>query len=196
MGKRARLADATRERVVEAAIELFIERGRSATTLHEVGVRADVAPGTLRNHFPSRVALEAAVVEHLTAEAPLPSMTIYDGAHSLDERLHRLLGETGVFLDRAARLYRMWLREPMLDGAWLEAGAAYGARWADLMRRALGPLAGDAEALAVLRAISQPAFFDALRDGTRSTAQAAQLACELVLPWLKERREGSERPSS
>jgi AcrR family transcriptional regulator len=187
MGERAQLLSATRQRIVEAAIELFTERGRSLTTLRDVGRRADVAPGTLRNHFPSRDLLEAAVVERLTEEAWLPPLTIFDGARSMDERINRLLDETGMFLDRAARLYRMWLREPMLDGPWTEAGARYGAHWEQLMKRALGPLARNEPSMTVLRAVSQPAFFDALRARARSTAQAAELAAELILPWLNAR---------
>lgn len=189
MGERARLLSATRERILEAAIELFTERGRSLTTLRDVGLRADVAPGTLRNHFRSRDVLEAAVVERLTDEAWLPPLTMFDGARSMDDRIHRLLDETGMFLDRAARLYRMWLREPMLDGVWSEAGARYGAHWEQVMRRALGPLAGDGLSMTVLRAFSQPAFFDAVRAGG-PTAQAAELAADLILPWLKTRLEG------
>src|SRR5688572_6565699 len=194
MKGRAQLVSATRQRIVEAAIELFTERGRSLTTLRDVGERADVAPGTLRNHFRSRDALEAAVVERLTDEAWLPPLAMFDGARSMDERIHRLLDETGMFLDRAARLYRMWLREPMLDGVWAEAGARYGAHWEELMKRALGPLASDEASMTVLRATSQPAFFDALRAGARPTAQAAELAAELILPWLKARLRGRQHP--
>jgi AcrR family transcriptional regulator len=49
---------ATRDRIVEAAIGLYTEQGISRTTLRQVGERADVAPGTLRNHLASRVDLE------------------------------------------------------------------------------------------------------------------------------------------
>lgn len=196
MDQRAALARDTRERIVEKAIELFIGQGRSATTLRQVGERADVAPGTLRNHFASRDALELAVIERLTDEATLPELSVVDGAASLEERIRQLMTEVGTFLDRAKRVYAMWLREPMLEGAWAEVGAHYGARWEALMKRALGPLADDAEALTVLRAISHPTFFEAMRGGRRSTAQAAGLACELVMPWLKLRlKRSGRRPS-
>jgi AcrR family transcriptional regulator len=155
--------EATRARIVEAAIELYIELGISRTTMRQIGLRADVAPGTLRNHFPRREALDAAMIERLTSEAPLPDASILDGAHSIEERFERLVDATGVFLDQAQRLNRMWLREPMLSGPWAEAGAQYGARWAELQRLALGPLADDAEVRAVLRGVLDIPFFDALR---------------------------------
>jgi AcrR family transcriptional regulator len=187
LGEREAQMRATRERIIEAAIELFIEVGISKATMRQVGLRADVAPGTLRNHFPSRTALEEAMIERLTAEAPLPGASIFDGADTLEERVGRLLHVTATFFDQAGRLYRMWLREPMLASPWTEAGARYGARWAELQRMALGPLADDEDVQAVFRAIMAPPFFDALRGGTRSSAEASILIAEALAPWLQVR---------
>jgi len=187
LGQRAIRVDATRSRIVEAAIELYIERGVSATTMRQVGERADVAPGTLRNHFPTRDQLDAAMIEHLKAEVPLPELSIFDGAATIEERLARLIRVTGSFLDQAARLYRMWLREPMVTGVWAEAGAAYGARWDQLMRAALGPLAGDDDAMAVLRATLEMSFFESIRAGSRSTDQVSALITAVIVPWFGSR---------
>jgi AcrR family transcriptional regulator len=189
LGERATQMRATRERIVEAGVELAIEVGISKMTMRQVGLRADVAPGTLRNHFASRMALEEAMVERLTAEGPLPDASIFDGAQTLDERVARLLQVTGTFFDQAGRIYRMWLREPMLTRPWTEAGARYGARWAELQRLALGPLADDDDVQTVLRAIMAPPFFDALRSGTRSSKEAGILIAAALAPWLRARAD-------
>jgi AcrR family transcriptional regulator len=189
LGERETQMRTTRERIVEAAIELCIEVGISKATMRQVGLRADVAPGTLRNHFPSRMALEEAMVERLTAEGPLPDASIFDGADSLEERVGRLLHVTATFFEQAGRLYRMWLREPMLASPWSEAGARYGARWAELERMALGPLADDEDVQAVLRAVMAPPFFDALRGGARSTPEASALITAAIVPWLRARAD-------
>jgi len=55
------------------------------------------------------------------------------------------------------------------------------------MRTALGPLADAAEAMAVLRAVSEPTFFDSLRAGTRTTEQVGSLVTAVIVPWLRER---------
>jgi AcrR family transcriptional regulator len=189
LGEREGQMRATRERIVEAAIELCIEVGISKATMRQVGLRADVAPGTLRNHFPTRMALEEAMVERLTAESPLPELSILVGADSVEERVGRLLHVTAVFFDQAGRLYRMWLREPMLAVPWAEAGARYAARWAELQRMALGPLADDEDVNAVFRAVMTPPFFDALRGRTRSTAEASALITAALVPWLRARAD-------
>ena len=181
----------TRDRIVDAAIELYLEVGISAATTREIGVRADVAPGTLRNHFRAREDLDRAMVERMTSEIPLPDTSIFDGASSIEERLARIIRAGGTFMDQASRLYRMWLREPMLSGPWAEKGAEYGARWDELMRTALGPLADDEEALAVLRAVLHPDFFASVRAGKRSMADASALVAAVVTPWFAARARDS-----
>lgn len=193
MGERTAQLDVTRGRIVEAAISLYTEQGISATTLRQIAQRSDVAPGTLRNHFPSRDMLDAAMVERLQIEAPLPELSIFEGATSIEERLRGLVHVTGTFLDQAARLYRMWLREPMLSGPWAAAGAAYGARWDQLMRTALGPLADDPDALAVLRAVLHPSFFEGIRAGTRSTDEVSDIATAVITPWFGARSGERQR---
>lgn len=191
LGQRAAAMEATRTHILEAAIALFTERGISAATMREIGERADVAPGTLRNHFPSRDALDAAMIERLRAEAPLPPLSIFAGAATTEERMRRLFSAAGEFFVGASRLYRMWLREPMLSGPWLVAGAEYGERWEALMRLALGPLADDEEAMAVLRAVLHPNFFEQVAAGKRSTEEAAVLVAAVITPWLARRAEAA-----
>jgi AcrR family transcriptional regulator len=187
LGERAAAMESTRARILEAAVALYIERGISATTMRDVGQRADVAPGTLRNHFRSRELLDQAMVERLRAEAPLPPLDLIDSTAPVDERLRQLFRAAGEFFQEAAPMYRMWLREPMLTGPWQAAGAAYGERWDELMGCTLGPLADHADAIAVLRAVVHPTVFAQLgRDG-RSIDEVAQLLTNVVSPWFAAR---------
>ena len=132
MGERAAQLAATRERIVEAAIALYTEQGISATTLRQIGERADVAPGTLRNHFPSRESLGTAMVERLQAEGPLPELSIYDGADTIEARLGRLVRVTGAFFDGRPVVSHVAPRadadRPMgggRRGVWRQVGSAH-----------------------------------------------------------------------
>lgn len=187
LGERQARMAATRERIIDATIELYTAQGISATTLRDIGSRADVAPGTLRNHFPTRDDLDAAVVDRFRHEVPLVDRTIFDGAHDLPDRLARLIAAGGRFLEQGTRLYRMWQREPLLTGPWLAAGAEYGGRWEELFRLALGALADDPESNAVIRAILDPGFFSTIRGEARTSDEAAALVTALVTPWFVER---------
>ena len=191
LGERAAQVRATRERVVDAAIELYQEIGISAATLREIGLRADVAPGTLRSHFPTRDDLDRAIVERMASAVTLPDPSIFDDAGTLGERLPRLLLAGATFADQARPLYRMWLREPMLTGPWVAKGAEYGARWEALIRMSLGALADDAESVEVLRAVLHPQFIDGIRAGRRSAEDAAALISAVVLPWFVARAIGA-----
>ena len=193
LGEREGRVQATRERIVNAAIELYANIGISATTLREIGSRADVAPGTLRNHFPTRDDLDRAIVERLTSGVTLPDLSIFDGAKTIEDRLERIVQAGGVFLEEARPLYRMWLREPMLTGPWNEKGAEYGARWDELMRSAIAPIDDD-EAFSILRAVLHPGFFDTIKAGRRSAEDSSSLITALIVPWFvrraKERSAG------
>ncbi|HEY2746657.1 MAG TPA: TetR/AcrR family transcriptional regulator [Polyangia bacterium] len=60
---RSRLKEATAAAILDAAEELFAEKGLSAAHMNEIAAKAGVAVGTLYNHFEDRDALLSALVE-------------------------------------------------------------------------------------------------------------------------------------
>ncbi len=45
----------------------------------------------------------------------------------------------------------------------------------------------DDDAMAVLRAVLQPSFFETIRAGSRSTEQVAELVAGAIVPWFAAR---------
>jgi AcrR family transcriptional regulator len=56
---------ATRQALLDAAIESLVERGYAATTTIETARRAGVSRGAQQHHFPTKALLVTAAVEHL-----------------------------------------------------------------------------------------------------------------------------------
>lgn len=54
----------TRVRILEATIDCLVEKGYAGLSTNEVTLRAGVSRGAMHHHFPNRMALVAAVIEH------------------------------------------------------------------------------------------------------------------------------------
>jgi TetR/AcrR family transcriptional regulator, cholesterol catabolism regulator len=78
-GRRDRHRQATRTRILDAALALFLERGYAATTVDEIADRADVARRTLFNHFVRKQDLLAAWADERRSR--LSDMLAEDSAH-------------------------------------------------------------------------------------------------------------------
>lgn len=69
---RARRQEATRQRIVDATIELHQTMGPARTTFSDIAERAGVGRVTVYRHFPDEPALSAACSGHYFATHPMP----------------------------------------------------------------------------------------------------------------------------
>ena len=91
----------TRERVLEAALELADEEGLAALTMRRIGRALDVEGMALYNHVANKDDILDGIVERVLAEIPLPSPG----------------GEwRGEMRERAAAARRVFLRHPWAIG--------------------------------------------------------------------------------
>ena len=106
----------TAERILDAAEELFAERGYEGTTLRDVATRVGVRPPSLYNHFASKDALYAAVLERgigpvmvlLARTAAAPESEPSDPA--------RLVSEVMAILARRPAIPRLVQHETLAGG--------------------------------------------------------------------------------
>jgi AcrR family transcriptional regulator len=131
--QRARDRDNTRQKIVEAAIELHRSKGLAATTFADIAERANVGRVTVYRHFPDEAALVQACSGQYFSRYPLPDIEVWKQIGDAGERLRDGLQAT-------YRYHRQ--TEPMMSSilpdAWeLEIMEPYRAHW----RRAVEILA-------------------------------------------------------
>jgi AcrR family transcriptional regulator len=111
-------ADATRDRIVAAAIDLFSERSFDGGSTREIAARADVTQPLVNYHFRSKEELWRAAVDALFERL---NQTLDDRAHGLrgvDEitRAKLLVREFVTFSARNPELHRIIMQESKADG--------------------------------------------------------------------------------
>ena len=187
LGKRAGQKEATRQRILDAAAAIYQERGVSQTTIPEVARRADVAPGTVLNHFASADALARAVVDEVVASLRLPSDQVFAGLTDVPDRVRRLAHELLAFYERSEPWYLVYAREPAGVAAWADAEASFYADFDRLIRIALGPLAMEETNVAIVSTMLGAGVYSALRGRKLSTPALEALVIEVLSPWLERK---------
>ncbi len=187
LGRREAPKAETRARIVDAAVSIFRERGMAAASNLAVAKAADVAPATVRNHFPGPRDLPDAVFDQVLGRLAPPTPAIFDGLDGLEARIRRLAGELADFYARSDVWWRAYQREPELIDAWAGGIDRYYRDIDTLMRAALGELSDDATALSVVAAVIGPPTFFALQARGASAADAVDVTVELVVPGLVAR---------
>jgi AcrR family transcriptional regulator len=194
LSKRADDMAATRTRIVEAAKTLYRDRGFAAATVPALARAADMAPATVRNHFPDPTELASAVVDSILTELRVPGPEIFDGLDSMGARIARLAKEVAAFMVRSEHWWPIYTGDPGLREVWAGEEASYERRQEALVRAALGPLADDDAAVAVASVAVGPYLYYALRGRGLSSEAAVDVATSLVVPWLEARLVARDRP--
>jgi AcrR family transcriptional regulator len=106
MRKRADAWQQTRERILQATMQLHDEKGVAPTTFADIAKRAGLGQATLYRHFPTLGDLVQACGGHVWQEMrpPTPDTAAgaFEGLTGLDERLERLVEEIDAFYRRGA----------------------------------------------------------------------------------------------
>src|SRR4051794_13517279 len=83
LGKRAEKQAETRQRIVEAAVDLHTTIGPARTSISAIAERAGVQRHTVYAHFPDERAIYDACTSHWNALHPLPALSGADLEHDL-----------------------------------------------------------------------------------------------------------------
>jgi AcrR family transcriptional regulator len=193
LGKRSDEQAATRARIVAAALAIYRDQGSRAATTPVIARAADVAPGTVRNHFPDRADLDRAVADAILVEVGLPGVEIYDGLETVVERVERLARELAAFSSRSDSWWQIREADPDLIASWAGHERRYEEHLSMLVATALGP-DPDPNVVAVVGTVVGSPLYYALRGAGASSDEAVEIELSLLIPWL-EHRSRAERPT-
>jgi AcrR family transcriptional regulator len=142
----------TRQRIVEATVELHETVGVARATISAIAERAGVQRLTVYRHFPDERALLSACSGHWTASNPPPEPGSWSQVADPQERLGLALGEVYAYHRRTEPMMSNIVREAPVKPVLLEVAEPYFRHW-ERMRYVLatGGGVGD-ERLALLMA--------------------------------------------
>jgi len=178
--RRAERQEATRSRIVEAAIELHQTIGPAATTVTDIAERARVGRVTVYRHFPDEAALAWACSGLYLERHPPPDVEAWRAIADPGERLRAGVGEAYAYHRDTEPMFANGLA----DARDHEVMAPYHAHW----RRAVEVLAAPFRARGARRAkleagIAVALSFDTWRTLVRERGltdeQAADVAVRL-----------------
>jgi TetR/AcrR family transcriptional regulator len=111
-------ADATRERILAAALDLFSERGFDGASTREIAARAGVTQPLLNYHFSAKDELWRAAVDGLFAALTRALAERAAGLRGVDEpaAARLLVREFVTFSARHPQLHRIITQECKVDG--------------------------------------------------------------------------------
>lgn len=126
----------TREKIVEAAIELHQEKGVAATSMRDIAAKAKVGTVTVYRHFPDEAALVGACSGTYFERHPFPDLERWRAIADPRERLRAGLTEAYAYHRATAPMIAMALDEardaPIMapyHAYWREAAEVLLAAW-------------------------------------------------------------------
>ena len=119
--ERARRQAQTRQRIVEAAVELHTSVGPARTTISGIAERAGVERHTVYAHFPDDRALFRACSEHWAARHPMPDLETLAEIDDPVRRLRRALGEMYSWYESVEADLALFVRDASVVPANAEA---------------------------------------------------------------------------
>ncbi|RDI64060.1 TetR/AcrR family transcriptional regulator [Nocardia pseudobrasiliensis] len=151
-GRRERKKAATRQKIADTALTLFLERGYDAVGIRDVAAEADVAVTTLFSHFASKEALvferdenfEQGLVRAVTERNPDEALL-----SALRREVHAMVRHCGS--REAAPIWEMIERSPTLR----EYEASMRLRYAESLAAAVAADLGEPSTTTACRAIAR-----------------------------------------
>jgi AcrR family transcriptional regulator len=111
-------AEARRELIVQAAMEVFAERGYQEASMAEIARAAGITPAVIYDHFPSKAELQILLLEQQTTELlAFVGAAVAREFETTTERVRVGVDAFFTFVEEHPYAWRMLFRDPPTDPA-------------------------------------------------------------------------------
>jgi AcrR family transcriptional regulator len=135
LGRRAEQQARTRQRIVEAAVDLHATVGPATTSISAIAERAGVQRHTVYAHFPDETALFEACSSHWIGANPFPEVSEWLEIADPGQRLRRAIGDVYAWYARVEDALALFVRDADIFPSWGEARRARLGELADLLAK-------------------------------------------------------------
>jgi AcrR family transcriptional regulator len=130
--ERARRQAETRQRIVDATLDLHTSVGPARTTISAVAKRAGVERHTVYAHFPDEGVLFSACSAHWIATHPAPDFAALAAVEDPVERLRRSVDEIYAWYESVEPDLALFHRDASLMTVGVEVMVEFGMQWVKL----------------------------------------------------------------
>lgn len=186
MQQRSEQVARTRERILDAAVEIFTQRGARGTTMTEVARAADVATATVTTHFATPELLLQGVVDRLMAEIEMPDESIFAGTRSTPARLRALTAAMFAFYERTSQWFALLGAEIADVPVLAQADADFKRAMQRLYTHALAGVTDEAVGK-VVAGLVHPGTYFTLRQAGLSVDEATEIVADALTHQARKR---------
>jgi AcrR family transcriptional regulator len=179
--RRADSQSRTRQKIVDATIELHQAKGLKATTMNDIAERAQVGKVTVYRHFPDDESLVQACSGQYFQRHPFPDLEDWRAIDDASERLRRGLNDTYDYHEATAPMMTRVLAEarhlPIMEPYhtyWKRAADVLAAGWSVAGRRRTLLKSG------LALAVSFDTWRTLVQEQQLTNAQAIELMMKLI----------------
>jgi AcrR family transcriptional regulator len=179
--RRAERQAETRQRIVEAAVELHRTKGPARTSVSDVARLAGVQRHTLYRHFPDERSLLMACSGHFTDSNPRPDPAAWLELADPEQRLRRGLADIYEYYERVEEMLTSVLRDSEVHDLTREVNTLRAAEAMTAMRASLAAGIEGERALAALDLALDFRAWKRLKASGLERAEAVETMARAVL---------------
>ena len=184
MQRRSAAIEETRQRIVDATVDLHNEKGVTGTSMQDIAARSGVALATVYRHFPTLDALVPACGARNLERNPLPEETLLVGIQPGEARITALVDALFAHYEHGQRAYEVGTAEAVTLPVMARLLADVAEHIRRLVRAATAPFEPDSKHLNLAVGLCDFRVWRSLTQAGLSTADAAELTSGMIASAL------------